>query len=145
MLTSFEDKMKSEYYRGNISVSIKSIVLEQYKQVQYTKTGREAGNPSRHAVFYSFLSNDIKQDAATTASHSKHPTKLNIYMFADISKIWENTGGCAEQYICVTGLYLLTTLDHDYDIIIDRSVGSPGNGQYIVDVLNTIKKRFYTC
>ena len=26
----------------------------------------------RHAVFHSFLSDDIKQDAATTTSHSKH-------------------------------------------------------------------------
>ena len=57
----------------------------------------------RHAVFHYFLSEDIKQDAATTTVHSKRLLSLlknKQVLKTSLSTIWKNTDGCAEQYIC---------------------------------------------
>ena len=59
-----------------------------------------------------------------------------------MSTVWENTDGCAEQYCCVTVLYLLSMLAHAYNIIIDSGVGAPGNFREVVDGLNDTEKRF---
>ena len=59
-----------------------------------------------------------------------------------MSTIWENTDGFAEQYRCANALYLLAMLAHTYNIIIDRDIGSTGQGREVVDVLNVTKKRF---
>ena len=61
-------------------------------------------------MFKSFLSYDSKQDYATTIEHSKHIIKLlkqQKNMPEKLSKIWGNTDGCAEYYICATALYLM--------------------------------------
>ena len=65
----------------------------------------------RHAVFHSFLSDDSKQDAATTAAHSKRLISLlknKQVLTISLSTIWENTDGCSEQYICASALYLMS-------------------------------------
>ena len=55
----------------------------------------------RHAVFHYLLSGHSSQNDVTTNTHRKRL----IYMHKDktlfttsLSKIWENTDGCAEQY-----------------------------------------------
>ena len=61
----------------------------------------------RHAVFYYFLSDDIEQYAATTNVHSKlliELLKFKKVLTSTLSKIYENTDGCAEQYICASAL-----------------------------------------
>ena len=63
-------------------------------------------------------------------------------LFVDMSTIWVNTVGCVEQYHCETVLYLLSMLEHSYNIIIDRVVGAPGYGIEVVDGLNDNYKRF---
>ena len=54
----------------------------------------------------------------------------------------ENTDGCAEQYIYVTTLYLISMLAYAYNIIIDRGDGAPGHGGDFFDGLNTTEKWF---
>ena len=52
-----------------------------------------------HAVFHYFLSDDIKQYAATATAHIKHLLELlkeQKLMISTLSTIWENTDGCAE-------------------------------------------------
>ena len=44
---------------------------------------------------------------------------------ADMITIWENIYGCEEQYCCATVLYLLSMLEHAYNIIIDFRFGAP--------------------
>ena len=61
--------------------------------------------------------------------------------FDDLSTIWDNKDGCEEKYICDTALHLLSMLSHAYYILIDRSIGSPGNGREVVDGLNATNKR----
>ena len=85
------------------------------------------------------MSDDRKQYSATTAEQNKHIIELfqnRTLLFADMINIWENTDGCADQYQCVTVLYLLSMLAHAYNIITDCGVGSPGHGIEVVDGLN---------
>ena len=90
----------------------------------------ESDHVSCQAVFNSFLSDERKQDDATTAEHSKHIIellqKITVF-FSNMITIWENNDGCAEQYRCATELYLLSMLAHAYNIIIDHGVGAPGH------------------
>ena len=92
-------------------------------------------------IFY----NDRKQDATTTAEHSKLIIELlqnSTVLFDDMSIIWENNDGCAEKYCCTTALYLLSMFVHTYNKIIDCDVGAPGHGIEVVDGLNDTNKRF---
>ena len=53
----------------------------------------------RHALFHSFLSDDSKQDAATTTAYSQRLISLlknKQVLTTSLSTIWENTDGCAE-------------------------------------------------
>ena len=59
-----------------------------------------------------------------------------------MSTIWENTDGCADQYLYTTALYLLSMLAHAYNFIIDHVVGAPGHEKEVLDVLNANEKRF---
>ena len=94
-------------------------------------------------MFNCFFNDDSKQDAETTASHSKNMLKLlqqrNI-LNKTSSTIWYNTDGCAEKYRCATALYLLSMLYHAHEIIIYCDVVSPGHGKTFVDGINATEK-----
>ena len=97
----------------------------------------------QHAVFHSFLSDDSKQDAATTTAHSKRLISLlkkKQVLTTSLSKIWENTDGCAEQYRCASALYLMSVMSQNYSIIIDPGISAPGHGKEVVDGLNAVDK-----
>ena len=68
----FDNQIQSEYYGGNISVSIEGIALEHFSAA----TQADINLCPRHAVFNSFLSDNRKQDAATTTEHSKRLISL---------------------------------------------------------------------
>ena len=55
-------------------------------------------------------------------------------LFANMITICESMNGCAEQYRCATLLYLLSILAHEYNIIIDCGVGSPGHVREVVSI-----------
>ena len=57
-----------------------------------------------------------------------------------MSTVWEDTGGCAKQYMCDLDKYLMTVLSSSYDIIMDRAINVPGHGNNVVDGLNTTEK-----
>ena len=79
------------------------------------------------AIFHAVLCSihfyvDRNQDDTTPAEHSKRITEMlkNIQLiFSCLSTIWNNNGGCSEQYRFSTKLYLLSMLAHTYNIIID--------------------------
>ena len=60
----------------------------------------------------------------------------------ELSKIWENTDGCADQYICASSLYLMSVLYQCYSSIIDQGISATGYGKEGVDGLNGIGKRY---
>ena len=93
--------------------------------------------------FHYFLSDDSKQDYATTIAHSKRLIQLSKerkLLASSLSTIWENTDGCAEQYICASELYLLSFMSQCYSVIIDSSISATGHGKEVVDGINDIAK-----
>ena len=91
LVTSFDHQIKSEYYGGNISVSIEGIALEHFSAVPTADISSTTPPRQRHAVFHSFLSDDSKQDAATITAHSKILISLlkeKKVLTTSLSKIW---------------------------------------------------------
>ena len=59
-----------------------------------------------------------------------------------MSKICENTDGCAEQYKCDSALYLMSVIYECYSIIIDQCISAPGNFKEVVYGLNAVDKGY---
>ena len=59
-----------------------------------------------------------------------------------LSKIWENTDGCAEQYRCASALHLMSVMSQTYSLIIDLGISEPGHGKEVVNGLNAVDKRY---
>ena len=57
-------------------MSIEGIALEHFSSVPQADTKSSTISRQRHAVFHSFLSEDSKQDAATTTAHIKRLISL---------------------------------------------------------------------
>ena len=126
-------------------MSIEGIALENFSASPQSDINSSSLPCPRHAVFHSFLSDDRKQDAATTTAHRKRLISLlknKQVLTTSLIKIWENTDGCAEQYRCASALYLMSVISHTYSLIIDRGISAPGHGKEVVDVLNAVGKRY---
>ena len=114
VVASFANQIKSEYYGGNRSVSIEGIALEHFSAAPQADINSSTLSNPQHSVFHSFLSDDSKQDAATTTAHSKLLISLikNKTLFTtSLSKIWQNTDDCAENtyvplYFILCKLYI---------------------------------------
>ena len=48
-------------------------------------------------------------------------------LVSGISKLWEETDGCANKYGCALTIYLMNMLSSSYSIIMDRAIDSPAN------------------
>ena len=53
----------------------------------------------------------------------------------------ENTDICVNKYICATAIYLLSILEHTYNIIIDHGVLSLQHSRELVHGLNVPEKK----
>ena len=85
-------------------MSIEGIVLEHFSAAPQADINSSSLPRPRHAVFHYFLSDDSKQDAATTTAHSKRFIsfiKNKKVLTTSLSTIWVNTDICAEQYRCL--------------------------------------------
>ena len=81
------------------------------------------------AYSVSLFSDDSKQDAVTTTSHSKILIGLlkEKILTSSLSTIWGNNDGCAEQYGCALALYLMSVMLQCYSVIIDHGISAPGH------------------
>ena len=60
--------------------------------------------------------------------------------------MWYQTYGCANQYRCPIAYYLMSYLSTPHQIVLDRSVDTPGHGKDVVDGFNAVWKRYLaTC
>ena len=113
---------------------IEGIELEHFSSPTHTETEGTPQACTRHAVFHYSFSDDSKHDSATTTSHSKHIIELlkqhNI-MSNTLSTIWENTDGCAENYIYAAALYLMSILSQAFSVMIGRGISAPGHGREV--------------
>ena len=71
VVARFSHQNQSEYNGGDLSVSIECISLEYVSGTFQEKSSSYSHSHTRHALFHLFMSNNSKQDASTTASHSK--------------------------------------------------------------------------
>ena len=71
VVARFANQIQSEYYGVNRSVSEEGITLEHFSSVPKTDINSTTPSLQRNALFHYFLSDDIKQDDATTTAHSK--------------------------------------------------------------------------
>ena len=100
VVASFANQIQSEYYGGNISVSIEDIALEHVSAAPQVEINSSTLSRPPHALFHPFLSDDSKQDADTTTAHSKRLISLlknKLVLTTPLSTTWENTYGCSEQ------------------------------------------------
>ena len=126
-------------------MSIEGIALEHFSAVPQADINSSTLSRPGHALFKSFLSDDIKQYSATTAAHIKQLISLlknKQVLTTSLSTIWENTDGCAEQYKCASAMYLMSVMSQTYSIIIDLGISAPGHGKEVVDGLNAVDKRY---
>ena len=87
------------------------------------------------AQFHYILSNESDQYASTTETHI---CILLQFLFRTgmiapfLTTMWYHTYGCAKHYRFAPAIYLLSCLDLEFHIVIDRSVRSPGHGKDVV-------------
>ena len=80
LVSIFTRQVQCEYCGGNISLYIEGIVLEQFSTFKQLVVLSYSGDLSWHAVFHSFSSDEIKQDAGTTSDIQ--------LLFVDLITIW---------------------------------------------------------
>ena len=96
-------------------------------------------------MFHSFLSDNSKQDSSLATAHSKSLISLlkdKTLFTTSLITVWGNTGGCDEEYICASALYLMLVMSQCYSVIIDRGISAPGHGKEVVDGLNSGDKSY---
>ena len=124
-------------------MSTEGIELEHFSALPKADINSTTTSCQRYAVFNYYLSNYSKYDAATTTENSKPLISLLkdlLLLKTSLSKIWEKTYGCDEQYIWASALYFMSVMSHCYYIIIGRGISEPGNGKEVLDELNAIDK-----
>ena len=126
-------------------MSVEGIALENVCAAPQTDINSSTLSRPRHAVFHSFLSDDSKHDDATNTTHRKRLISLlknKQVLTISLSTIWENSDGCAEQYIFASALYLMSVMSQTYCIIIDKGIRAPGSGKEVVDGPNAVDKLY---
>ena len=92
VVASFANQIKCELYGRNRSFSIEDIALGHFCAAPLADINSSTLSRPRLAVFHSFLSDDSKQDAATTIVHRKILISLlknKQVLTTSLSKIWE--------------------------------------------------------
>ena len=59
-----------------------------------------------------------------------------------MSKVWEDSDGCANQHIFPLTIYLMTVVSSLYEIIMDNSINEPDHGNNVVERLNPTDKHY---
>ena len=60
--------------------------------------------------------------------------------------MWDQTDRCAKQYRCSIAYVLMSYFSKSYQIVIDRTIDTPGRGKDVVDGFNYVQKRYLgTC
>ena len=56
--------------------------------------------------------------------------------------MWDQTYGCAKQYMCSIAYYLMSFLSKSYQIVLDRAVDTPGHGKYVLYGFNDVQRQY---
>ena len=63
-------------------------------------------------------------------------------LVSGMSTVWEETDGCAKQYMCALNIYLMTVISSSYGIIIYRANNAPDYRNKVVYELNAMEKLY---
>ena len=126
-------------------MSVKGILLEHFSAPTQTETAGTPQSCTRHALFHSFFSGDIKHNSATIISHIKRIIgllKQHNIMPNTLSTIGGNTYEICNVQLHNVHLQTDVNFVTGFYIIIDRGISAPGHGREVLDGLNAIEKRF---
>ena len=126
-------------------MSIEGISIDHFSALPQTEIKLSTKSCPHHAVFQKHLSDDNKQYSDTTTLYRKsyiELLKIQKVLTSSLSTIWENTDGCAEQFICASALYILSFLSQCYSIIIYQGMSSSVPVKDVVVGINSIYKRY---
>ena len=107
VVDSISHQIQSEYHGDNKYVSIKGVYLDHCTATDQETSSFSLHIRTHHDVFHLFMSNNSKQDAATTASHIRRIIDMlgGKCSVSGVSTILENKYGCDECYRCATALF----------------------------------------
>ena len=138
LLASFTDEIQSTHFGENASVSMEGVTIR--------FTDPNTGEDRFH--FYSYLSDDKRQDSRTTYVNTEAMVKelqQHQLQLKPDSILYELMDGCAKQYRCANCFYLMSALAAKYTITIDRMISAPHHGKGDVDSQNGIDKNYCRC
>ena len=107
--------------------------------IEYFPTSIDIGKNEEKYEFHSYISDYNEQDARDSHAHMVHIFKTfleSVRLVSGISTVWEDTYGCAKQYRCALGVYLITVMSYSYVIIIDRAINAPAHVKNVFDGLD---------
>ena len=124
----FNEEIQSTHFGQGVTLSIEGYFLE-FK----TSSGTVKAQVHPH------MSDKSKQDTACT--HARLIVLVEILIEPKMilpgkSTIWDDTDKYNKQYRCAKDLYLLSALETQFDITIDRMVDTPRHGKDVVDGIN---------
>ena len=93
-------------------------------------------------IFCRMVSNKMLTTLALTEKSFIELLKERKVLESALSKIWENTDGCADQYRFTSVLYLMSVISQCYSVIIDCDISAPGNGKEVFEGINVIDKGY---
>ena len=96
------------------------------------------------AKFHYNLFDESDHHASTTATHICILIQFILtkkWIAPLFTTIWDHTDGCTNQYCCASAIYLLSCIDLEYCININRAVGAPGHGKYFINGPNDRDKQ----
>ena len=75
--------------------------------VEYSPNSIDTGNNEEKSKFHSYISVDNKQDVCDSHDHMFHHKKFveSCILVSSMSKVWEDTDGCANKYGCDLAIY----------------------------------------
>ena len=86
------------------------------------------------------LSDENNHDSSTTEMNFCILPQfiLSKYFISSLLKtMWYHMNGYTNNYHCTSAIYLLSSLALYFFIITNRAISEPGNGNYVVDDMNT--------
>ena len=102
--------------------------------IEYFTNSIDPGINEREYEFHSYISDDNEQDSCDSHAHMFH--LLNKLFDSGIlvcvmSILWEDTDGCAKQYMRDLAIHLMAVISSSYGIIMDHAISAPDHGNNV--------------
>ena len=124
----------------------RSLSIEGFSPRFFPNTNNMEVNQTKTATqFHSHFSDGLRENAATAHVHMLVLDQFLIgkqNVLIEGGTIFNHIDGCAKQYLCATALYLISIFCAKKCFCVDREIGAPINGKYLVGGLNACYKQY---